>query len=55
MLPDDIRNLILNYAASMEEYDHRMSVHEELMCSYFFNRLYRIYTIFMDFDLNLIE
>ena len=53
MLPDDLKNLILDYAASMEEYERRVCLHDELMCDYYFRKLHRIYTIFL--NLNLIN
>ena len=51
MLPDDLRKLILDYAASMEEYERRGRIHEELMCDHYFRTLHRIYTIFLNLNL----
>jgi hypothetical protein len=51
MLPDDIRNLILDYAASIKEYEIRVRLHDELMTDYYFRKLHRIYTIFLNFNL----
>ena len=38
-LPKDVLNLILNYAASLEEYERRCCVHEELRYKYLFSKL----------------
>ena len=43
MLPDDLTNLILDYAASMEEYDRRMRVHAEMHCDHMFREIRRLY------------
>ena len=43
MLPDVLTNLILDYAASMVEYERRRRVHNEMHCEYFFREIRRLY------------
>ena len=51
VLPKVVQDLIQEYAASMEEYDRRRRVHEELVYKYFFNNLHKFYSIFLEFVL----
>jgi len=50
-MPPEIRNLILDYSASMEEYELRKDVMRELVYKHFFNKIYKVYCVFLNFAL----
>jgi len=49
-LPKDVENLIRDYAASIEEYERRVELNNELRCRWFFRNLRRCYTIFLELN-----
>ena len=44
MLPQVIKDVILDMAASMTEYEHRVRVHREMYCAYYFRSIRLLYT-----------
>ena len=43
MLPTVVVSLIFDYKASMEEYDRRRCMHDELFCAFYFRSIRLMY------------
>jgi len=47
MLPPELKSIVFDYVASMEEYERRSKVLRELQYEYFFRRIHSVYTSLM--------